>query len=198
MIYFISDKGDLSEEMWQACMKQRMKEGVEYIIIRDMGQFSPQRAKKLMDYKKMHSEIKTKIIIHSDLKLAQEIDADGVHLPYALWEQYKRQDVFKNWNPDKMIGISIHNIKEAQIAEGQVDYMFLSPVFHPSCKVVEGKGISWFKQIKEQISTPIVALGGITPKRIRALYKAGIEDIAVMSYLMDASNSLQVLRGEKI
>lgn len=195
MIYFISDKGNLSEERWQECMHQRMREGVEYIIVRDKGQFDPKRVSILMDYKRKHSEIKTKIIVHSDLKLAQEINADGVHLPYALWEDYKEKDLLKKWRLNKLVGISIHDIKEAKIAEGQVDYMILSPVFHPSCKEIEGKGISWFKEIKEQISTPLVALGGITPKYVNELYEAGINDIAVMSYLMSIENKLQDLRG---
>lgn len=97
-----------------------------------------------------------------------------------------------------MVGISIHNIEEAKIAEQQVDYMILSPVFHPSCKAIEGKGIAWFKEIQEQISTPVVALGGIIPERVKELYKVGIKDIAVMSYLMCSENNLRDLRGENI
>lgn len=98
MIYFISDKGNLSEEMWQECMRQRMREGVEYIIIRDKGHFETQRVKKLMDYKKKYSEIKTKIIVHSDFKLVQETEADGIHLPYELWKKYRKEEVFKRWH----------------------------------------------------------------------------------------------------
>lgn len=195
MIYFITDKGSIREEMWQECMRQRMKEGVEYIIVRDKGKFNPQRVNKLMAYKKNQSNIQTKIIVHSDLKLAQEVEADGVHLPYTLWKEVRGNEMFEAWRLNKIVGISIHSLEEAQSAEGQVDYMFLSPVFHPSCKPVEGKGISWFKNIKQQISTPLVALGGITPQNVKQLYKEGIDDIAVMSYLMCAENKLQDLRG---
>lgn len=195
MIYFITDKGSIREEMWQECMRQRMKEGVEYIIVRDKGKFNPQRVNKLMAYKKNQSNIQTKIIVHSDLKLAQEVEADGVHLPYTLWKEVRENEMFEAWRLNKIVGISIHSLEEAQSAEGQVDYMFLSPVFHPSCKPVEGKGISWFKNIKQQISTPLVALGGITPQNVKQLYKEGIDDIAVMSYLMCAENKLQDLRG---
>lgn len=195
MIYFITDKGSIREEMWQECMRQRMKEGVEYIIVRDKGQFNPQRVNKLMAYKKNQSNIQTKIIVHSDLKLAQEVEADGVHLSYTLWKEVRKNEMFEAWHLNKIVGISIHSLEEAQRAEGQVDYMFLSPVFHPSCKPIEGKGISWFKNIKQQISTPLVALGGITPQNVKQLYKEGIDDIAVMSYLMCAKNKLQDLRG---
>lgn len=194
MIYFITDKGDLSEEAWQLCMRKRIEEGVDYIIIRDKDQFKSERVKVLMDYKKRHHKIKTKIIVHSDLKLAQSVNADGIHLPYALWEDYKGTSLFESWCINKVVGISIHTIEEAKRAEGKVDYMFLSPVFHPSCKPIEGKGISWFKEVQHQIKTPLVALGGITPYNVNLLYKEGINDIAVMSYLMSSENKLQDLK----
>lgn len=194
MVYFITDKGKLSEEEWQLCMVKRMKEGVDYIIIRDKNQFNPQRVEKLMDYKRMHNEITTKIIVHSDLELAQRVNADGIHLPFALWENYKDTSIFKKWYINKLVGISIHDKEEAKVAEGKVNYMFLSPVFHPSCKPVEGKGISWFKEVKHQIKTPLVALGGITPENVSVLYEEGINDIAVMSYLMSYENKLQDLK----
>lgn len=196
MIYFVTDRGELSEEEWLRCMVKRMEEDVDFMIIRDKGKFSPKLVRQLMTYKIAHKELKTKVLVHSDLALAKAVYADGVHLPYSLWKQYRQEKdgLLENWGKDKVVGVSTHQAEEVKEAEGKVSYMFLSPVFRPSCKDVEGKGVSWFKSLKKEVKTPLVALGGITPENVDLLYKEGIHDIAVMSYLMLASNSLDKLR----
>lgn len=196
MIYFVTDRKVLNEKEWLECMIKRMEEGVDFIIIRDKGCFEIEAVRKLMEYKRKHVDIKTKILIHSQLELAQEVDADGVHLPYVLWKKYKAAygKALKVWQEEKLIGLSIHEESEAKAADGEVDYMFLSPVFHPSCKNVEGKGLSWFKEVQNKVKTPLVALGGITAENVQKVYGAGIRDIAVMSYLMDIDNKVKDLQ----
>lgn len=196
MIYFVTDKKNLSEEAWLECMMKRIEEGVDFIIIRDKGHFDVQAVKDLISYKRQHANSKTKILIHSQLELAKELDADGVHLPYALWKKYKEEqgEMLRAWHENKLIGLSIHEEAEAKAADGDVDYMLLSPIFAPSCKPIEGKGIKWFKEIQEKIGTPLVALGGITAQNIQVLHDEEIYDIAVMSYLMDMCNKIKDLQ----
>lgn len=196
MIYFVTDRKGLNEKVWLECMIRRMEEGVDCIIVRDKGYFDVQLVRQLMKYKKAHADVKTKILIHSQLELAQELDADGVHFPYMLWEKYKKEqkEVLEAWQKNKLIGLSIHGEVEAKMADGCVDYMFLSPVFHPSCKPVEGKGVSWFKKVQGEVKTPLVALGGITAENVQVLYTSGINHVAVMSYLMDMGNKVKNLR----
>lgn len=85
--------------------------------------------------------------------------------------------------PHLHIGRSVHSLEEAVQAEKEdADYVLFGHVFETDCKKgLEGRGVSLLSDIKQRISVPVIAIGGMTPDRLRDVKRAGAEGIAVMS-----------------
>ncbi len=99
-------------------------------------------------------------MINDRVDIALAVDADGVHLgledaPY---------DIARKQLPNKIIGLTIHNVKEAVEAEKiGADYVGVSPIFETKTKPDAGPaaGLQLIKDVKEAIKIPFVAIGGV-------------------------------------
>lgn len=114
---------------------------------------------------------------HADIALA--VDADGVHLGQDdLPVQEARKIMGK-----KIIGISTHDLPQAIAAErGGADYVGFGPVFPTQTKDAGlPKGVDNIRIIKENVSIPVVAIGGIGPDTMAPVFAAGADAVAVAS-----------------
>ena len=134
-------------------------------------------AKQLLKFCKMK---KLKLLIASDIKLAEDINAHGVHFPEYMikkknkinWVIIKKNKLKKNW----IITVSAHNLQILKKAEFfNIDAALLSPVFssksHPNRKNL---GVNKFAEITKKTKLPIYALGGINIKNIKSLLRTDI------------------------
>ena len=133
-------------------------------------------AKQLLKFCKIK---KLKLLISEDIKLARDINADGVHFPTYM----VKKDII-NWSLINKIKIknnliittAIHNSKELENAQlFDFDAGLLSPVF-PSKSHPNGKslGIRKFSKLVDKSDLPIYALGGINAKNIKSLFQTDI------------------------
>lgn len=91
--------------------------------------------------------------------------------------------------PKHVLGFSAHDVEEgAQAAGAGVDYLFFSPVFQTASKPSAlGKGVAALGQMCNTVpKTPVFALGGITPKRVKLCIEHGAYGIAVLSGVLGA------------
>ena len=133
-------------------------------------------AKDLLKFCKMK---KLKLLIGSDIKLAKNIDADGVHFPEYMvknnkidWKLIEKIKLKKNL----LITTAAHNLESLKKAEFfDIDAALLSPIFksksHPGKKNL---GIYNFKKIINETNIPIYALGGINIKNVKFLVETDI------------------------
>ena len=133
-------------------------------------------AKQLLKFCKIK---KLKLLISEDIKLARDINADGVHFPTYMvkkdiinWSLINKIKIKKNL----IITTAIHNSKELENAQlFDFDAGLLSPVF-PSKSHPNGKslGIRKFSKLVDKSDLPIYALGGINAKNIKSLFQTDI------------------------
>ena len=134
-------------------------------------------AKQLLKFCKMK---KLKLLIASDIKLAEDINAHGVHFPEYMikkkniinWVIVKNIKLRKNW----IITTAVHSLQAIKNAEFfDIDAALLSPVFssksHPNKKYL---GINKLSKIVKKTKLPIYALGGINIKNIKSLLRTDI------------------------
>ena len=134
------------------------------------------------------------ITVNSRLGVAQALDA-GLHLgrrgPSA-------DDARAELPPDRLLGYSAH--EEIGI-EGDrapdVDYYFFSPVYATDSKPDQRPaGIPALRSFCQTATpTPTLALGGITPERVRPCLEAGAQGVAVLSGIMDAEAPVAATRA---
>ena len=121
------------------------------------------------------------IILNTSLELAQELDADGVHLNSNRLRQLKERPVAK----DKWISASCHNLAELRQAMAiDVDFAVLSPIM-PTSSHPDQEGMGWdaFHLLSEQSSVPVYALGGMVEGDIKCAQAQGGQGIAAISAL---------------
>jgi thiamine-phosphate pyrophosphorylase len=112
---------------------------------------------------------------HADIALA--VDADGVH----LGQDDLPLKVARKIMGSKLVGISTHSLAQAMEAErGGADYIGFGPVFHTTTKDAgPPKGIDTIRVIKENVSIPVVAIGGISLDNVALVIRAGADAVAV-------------------
>jgi thiamine-phosphate pyrophosphorylase len=127
-------------------------------------------------------------IINDRCDLALAVDADGVHLgqddlPLGLAR--------KVMGPDKLIGISTHNLDQVREAiTGKPDYLGFGPIFKPGSKQDHDPvvGLEGLRAMRRLTSLPVFAIGGIHIEQAKELIQAGANGVAVISAILKAPN----------
>jgi thiamine-phosphate pyrophosphorylase len=125
-----------------------------------------------------------RIIINDRVDIALAADADGVHLGQDDLPVEKARRLL---GTRKLIGISTHNIRQAMRASATlVDYLSIGPIFQTSTKESANPtlGIEFIRKLRNRITKPIVAIGGITLDRSASVLAAGADSVAVISDLL--------------
>lgn len=195
MIYLITSMIGISEEMWLKRIKSLMDDGLDNVIIREkeIDIYKLEKLTRELKKYKYENGLETKIILHSNVELAQELEIDGVHIPYTLYKSYGNKTKMKlqRFKINGIVGFSAHSIEEVKAVELLADYVLVSPVFKPSCKEISGKGIQWIKAIAHESNVEVVALGGITSRNVQSIYSSGINSVAIMSALMNLNSKIE-------
>jgi thiamine-phosphate pyrophosphorylase len=124
------------------------------------------------------------LIINDRIDIALACGADGVHLGQYDMPLDKAGHLLGG---SKIIGVSVNTLKEArEAARLGADYIGLGPIFATTTKntdlpVLGPEGI---RRIKQKISIPIIAIGGINAGNAADVMKAGAAGIAVVSGIL--------------
>lgn len=122
-------------------------------------------------------------IVNDDLEMAVSLKADGLHLGQGDGDPREARRVL---GPGKIIGVSTHTLSEALEAQAAgVDYIGLGAMFPSRSKEVEHvAGPELLAAIRNSISIPIVAIGGITRDNGASVIDAGADAVAVISAVL--------------
>ncbi|MDS0524503.1 thiamine phosphate synthase [Clostridium sp. SHJSY1] len=156
------------------------KEELKYLILREKDlEYSElksisQRVKEILKNSNIN------LIINSNLRIAKEIDAAGVHLSYKDFIKGETKG-YKG-----IVGVSVHNIEEAIEAEKQgASYILYGHVFETDCKKgIPPRGLKELKDICIMVNIPVYAIGGINKDNYKIVLDIGVYGIAIMSSLM--------------
>ncbi len=134
------------------------------------------------------------LTLHGEAQLAKLAGADGVHLPAGVDPVSARALI----GPEKLIGVSIHTVTEAEaIDPGIVDYALAGPAFETASKPGYGPeiGRKGLIEIAHAARAPVLAIGGINSARVGELVAAGAAGVAVMGGVMRAAAPAQEVRA---
>ncbi|MBK8535408.1 MAG: thiamine phosphate synthase [Candidatus Competibacteraceae bacterium] len=89
------------------------------------------------------------------------------------------------------LGISTHSFEElANALDAKPDYLALGPIYETTLKKMpwSPQGLARIGEWKTRCEVPLVAIGGITLERAKAVLAAGADAIAVVSDVLSAPN----------
>jgi thiamine-phosphate pyrophosphorylase len=87
------------------------------------------------------------------------------------------------------IGASVHGLEEALAAqEAGADWVVFGPVYDTPSKRRYGppQGLEALRRVAAATRVPVIAIGGITPERVREVRAAGAAGVAVISAILTA------------
>jgi len=170
--------------------------GVRWVHLRDHDagpEVFLESARSLVDQLRTAAPDVT-VTVNSRIDAADELEL-GLHVGRRGPTVPKAREVL---GPDALLGYSAHEHVEAEGDRTQgVDYYFFSPVFPTSSKPDQpptGVGpLRAFCQTAAPI--PVLALGGITPKRVPVCRGAGARGVAVLSGIMEVDTPRAAARA---
>ena len=88
-----------------------------------------------------------------------------------------------------IIGASAGNDREAVLVAG-ADYVGIGPVYGSDSKLDAGPaiGVDEFRRLAKRTGLPAVAVGGITPENVRAIFEGGAAGVAVIRAIFGDSD----------
>jgi thiamine-phosphate pyrophosphorylase len=128
------------------------------------------------------------VIVNDRADIAWLAGAQGVHLGQ---KDLPAVDARKLLGPDRIIGVSTHNLGQAlEAQQSTADYVAIGPVYATTSKENPDPLVEWdeLKAIRKQVTKPLVAIGGITTENAKRLFDLGINSVAVIRGLLCAKN----------
>ncbi len=128
------------------------------------------------------------LIVNDRLDIMQAVEATGVHLGQ---EDFPVDEARRVLGSDALIGATAtktHQVVDAY--EAGADYVGFGPVFPTTSKrnPKSVKGPEGLADACEAVPIPVIAIGGITRDRVRAVLEAGAHGVAVLSAVATAKN----------
>lgn len=188
LLYAVSDRAwSDSDEEFLSQVKQAVSSGVTIFQLREKHTDYEHFKKIALEIKPICKEYNVPLIINDNVKLAKDIDADGVHLGQDDLDIKAAREYL---GADKIIGVSAHNVKEAQEAEnGGADYLGSGAAFVTSTKTDAGAiDHKVLADVARSVKIPVVAIGGINKDNISQLEGLGLDGVAVVSAIFAAKD----------
>ncbi len=179
-LYAITDTALVQQHDLPVMVESALRGGARVIQYRDKVSSELQRHNIAAALKTLCHHYTALFLINDDVALALAVDADGVHLGQTDMAIAKAR---AQLGATKIIGVSCHNdLSLATTAIQQTaDYIAFGR-FYPSRSKPQAPAaaLSILTEARQQLSVPIVAIGGVTPDNALALIEAGADMVAAI------------------
>ncbi len=125
-------------------------------------------------------------IVNDRADIARLVGAAGVHLGQ---DDLPAELAGRVLLPGQMLGVSTHNVAQAEQAEGSpAEYVAIGPIFPTASKEHPDPtlGLEGLRRVRCVVKKPLVAIGGITLENAKSVIEAGADSVAVIRDLMIA------------
>ncbi len=177
MLYLVTESSENLEKILRISL-EAIRLGVEFLQIRN-------KVISKNDFIELSKEIiqrkrDTKIIINDYVELANQLNADGVHIGQQDMDPISARKLLGN----KILGLSVENIEQTKKANNyNLSYVAVSPVFATTSKHDTAKpcGLEQLAKIKQISRHKVFAIGGINENNAKNVIKAGADGICLVS-----------------
>ena len=174
-ICFITDRTYCTMPVYEV-VSVVLKVGIKFVQYRDKDRTRRELYEEAVRLRELTRSFDAILIINDHADIALAVDADGVHLGQDDLPLKEAKRIMGK----RIVGISTHSLEEAKEAEaGGADYIGFGPVFHTTTKDAGApKGVDNIRVIKQNVSIPVVAIGGINMENAGEVFAAGADSVA--------------------
>jgi len=186
-VLLITDRSQAAAQL-EAVVAGALSAGCRWVLLREKDLEPGARLALLRRLVDLGRKWDARVLVSTDPAEARDAGAAGVHLPSGTNPTAARELL----GPRSLIGVSTHNLSEAQAAaETGADYVTLSPIFESESKPGYGPalGLGKLGAVATRVALPVLALGGVGPGNAASCRAAGAAGIAVIGQVMRAPDS---------
>jgi thiamine-phosphate pyrophosphorylase len=186
-LYVIIDTQALKGRGELDVARQALQGGSRIIQLRDKLRPQGMLVPLARELKNVCAEAGALFIVNDYVDLAIASDADGLHIGQ---EDLPFEAARKMLPKDKILGCSSATLEEALRAEKEgADYIAVGCIYPtPSKSPTRLAGLKTLRQVKNKVSVPVVAIGGINEDNIAKVISAGADAFAVISAVLGADD----------
>lgn len=185
-LYVITDAQLMPNRSHLEITRAALTGGARIIQLRDKTMSIPQLITTARRLRHLTQEAGALLLINDHVDVALVTEADGVHLgPEDFGPSIARRVL----GPDKLVGVSVNSVQEAELAAPFASYFGVGAIFGSSTKSDAGPpiGLGRIGEIKAAFPhIPVVAIGGISRENIASVAEAGANAAAVISAVVSA------------
>ncbi|MCD6300435.1 MAG: thiamine phosphate synthase [Dehalococcoidales bacterium] len=192
-LYAIIDTQVIKERNSTEVASQIIQGGAKIIQLRDKILNKKDLLPIAQQLKNLCAEHNVLFIVNDYLDIALAADADGLHLGQ---EDLPIKAARKLLPIDKILGCSTHTVEQAKTAEAEgADYIGVGSIYPtPSKETATVVGLDTLRQVRQTISLPIVAIGGINQNNAAEVMATGADAVAVISAVLQAVSPQEAAR----
>jgi len=134
------------------------------------------------------------LIVNDRVDVALAVGADAVQRTHA---SLPVEDVRALVDKRLRVGASVHSLEDAVEAEVKgADWVVFGPVYDTASKRAWGppQGLARLERVAAALRIPVVAIGGVTPERVREVRGAGARGVAAISAMLDTDRPAEATR----
>lgn len=184
--YFITDS-ELSKNGIFSDVEDALRAGCKIVQYREKNKSIKEMIDKSKKLKKI-CEDRAIFLVNDRVDVAIAADADGIHIGQ---EDISYETARVLLGRDKIIGLTIHNLKEAIEAEKLgVDYLGLAPIFKTGTKEDARYpiGTEMIEKVRKNVNLPIVAVGGINKNNLKKVITAGADSVVSIYAVLNSND----------
>lgn len=191
-LYLVTDREVLGGRNLEDCIEQAIQGGVTLVQLREKSVSTLEFLQLALRVKEITTRYHIPLIINDRLDIALAVDADGLHVGQDDLPMLKARALF----PNKIIGVSASTLEEALLAQQQgADYLGVGAVFNTTTKTDAPEvSLNQLELIKESVTIPVVAIGGINKTNLQQVMATGIDGVSVVSAILAQENILRAAK----
>lgn len=180
LLYAVTDRSWLQGKTLYEQVESALKGGATFVQLREKNLDEVHFLEEAKSIKELCGRYKVPFVINDNVKIAQAVDADGVHVGQSDMEAENVRTVL---GEDKIIGVTAKTVEQAMAAEKHgADYLGVGAAFQTGSKADAGViDHAMYQKISDAVSIPVIAIGGITAENIMDLSGNGLSGVAVIS-----------------
>lgn len=195
-IYLVTDRDLMSTETLEEAIEQAILGGCTLVQLREKDCSSLDFYNTAVRVKEITDKHNVPLIINDRLDIALAVDAAGVHVGQS---DIPATIVRKIIGEDKIIGVSTGSLEQALKAqEDGADYIGVGAMYATGTKKdANPTSMEELRKIRENISIPIVVIGGINKDRVIDFENMGIDGLAIVSAIIAQKNITEATKELK-